>query len=124
MINDIMNAIKNLDRRLRKLENAEPSLFDGIDMTLVATWTNTGAPYPNAAYWRDSSNMVWFRGRIQGGATPSTVTTLPVGYRPIGTRSFATSLGDVIEITSAGVVTVASGGTPVSLDGISFRAYT
>lgn len=122
-ISELTEAIRNLDRRLRKLENHEPSLFGGEIPVLAGAWVNTGGVYPNAAYWRDASNMVWLRGRVQGGAVPSTLFTLPVNYRPIGTRSFATSLGDVIEVDTAGVVTVVSGASPVSLDGVMFRAY-
>lgn len=122
-IRELTEAIRNLDRRLRKLENAEPSLFGGEVPALQGSWVNTGAPYPNAAYWRDASNQVWLRGRVQGGAVPSTLFTLPEGYRPIGTRSFATALGDVIEVDTAGAVTVVSGASPVSLDGVTFRAY-
>lgn len=123
-LSDLVESIRNIDRRLRKLENAEPSLFGGEVPALQGAWVNTGGVYPNAAYWRDAGNQVWLRGRIQGGSVPSTLFTLPVQYRPIGTRSFATSLGDVIEVSAAGVVTVVSGSSPVSLDGVTFRAYT
>lgn len=120
----LMRAIENIDRRLRKIETSEGALFDGFTPTLSGAWTSTGGAYPSAAYWRDNQNIVYFRGRIQGGAVPSTVFTLPAGYRPFGTRTWATALGDVIEITAAGVVTVLSGASPVSLDGIIYRAYS
>jgi hypothetical protein len=52
--------------------------------TLLAGWTNLGAPYTTAAYYLQPDGMVRLRGILVGGTkTDGTViATLPAGYRP------------------------------------------
>ena len=102
----------------------------GSDTTLDTPWHVVGyageppygnsslIPYaPNGLTWsggrfkRDAAGCVWLDGLINGmtGSGPTTLFTLPAGYRPAATRQFpvdqAGSLTGIISITSAGVVT-------------------
>lgn len=109
-------VIRNLDARLRRVETREDVQEPWAAATLVGSWTNVGAPYPNAQYWRHHG-VVSLRGRITGGAIPSTAFTLPVGFRPD-----ATLVVGNVQVANTGVVTVLSGSSPVTLDGVQFRA--
>jgi len=78
-----------------------------------------------AAFWKDSAGMVILRGIIKTGT--GTIFTLPVGFRPLGTRRFAVIGNGAfarIDISDLGVVAIAvgSGTTHLTLDGIAFRA--
>lgn len=46
------------------------------------SWVNFGAPYHNAAYWRDAFGFVHMRGVIKLGTVGSVAFVLPPGYRP------------------------------------------
>lgn len=119
----LTQAVRNLDRRIRKVENREISLEAPITIpALLNSWVAVGG-YSLPSYWKDNNGTVNLAGRVSGGAVPSIMFVLPVGYRPRATQSFGTSLGDVIEIDVAGVVTVVTGASPVSLDGLTFRAF-
>lgn len=97
----------------------------------VNLWANKGAAWQVGGFYKDHLSRVHLAGVVTGGTPPSTMTTLPVGYRPASDRVFivisqtaaaAWQLG-VVKITSAGVVSVESGDTNlVSLDGVSYRA--
>jgi hypothetical protein len=44
-------------------------------------WENKGSPYYNLAYYKDTQNRLFLRGRVRG--TPNSIIfTLPVGFRP------------------------------------------
>jgi hypothetical protein len=51
-------------------------------------WGNVGAPYPNAAFHVDESGKVWIRGAVDGGASGTTIFTLPEYARPEFTERF------------------------------------
>lgn len=91
-------------------------------------WSNFGSGYHTAAFYLDPFDRVWLRGVIAGGAVPSTVFTLPVGYRPTARVIYPAIDGTAgapaaqIEINTTGTVRVPVGNSVlVSLDGISFR---
>ena len=95
--------------------------------TLDSGWVNHGSSA--IAYWKDSDRVVHLSGAgINAlGSTPSTIFTLPVGYRPLYAQRVpiivgTTSMG-VVEIATTGVVSVVSGAMTVAvyLDGITFR---
>lgn len=96
--------------------------------TFATGWSNYGAPYSNAGYYRDR-NRVYLRGAVKNGGTGTgAIFTLPSGYRPAATVQFSTVIfggNGVLAIDSAGVVTDAtfSAGSKVVtvLDGFSFR---
>lgn len=102
-----------------------------------ANWGNVGAPFGNTSFQRTPLNKVALSGvvtRSAGVAAPSTIFTLPAGYRPNRSVPFiVTSIGadgafqanEVLVITSAGAVNLTSWtgtGTivPISLEGIEF----
>ena len=62
------------------------------DATLVNSWVNYGAPYANASYRKDALGWVHIRGVIKSGTTtnPTTLFTLPAGYRPSNSYVMAT----------------------------------
>ncbi|MDR3563352.1 MAG: hypothetical protein P4N59_18225 [Negativicutes bacterium] len=95
---------------------------------LTAGWANFGAPYSQAAYYKDSGGIVHLGGVVKGGAAASVIFTLPVGSRP-SYRQILSGLagGDVacrIDVYPDGSVKWVVGGTSayVALDGIRFRA--
>lgn len=91
--------------------------------TMVNSWVDFGAPYETVAYYKDTTGIVRMKGCAKSG-TASTITTLPVGYRPGATIRFATVINGVfgyVAIDSSGVLT-ASSTNPVFLDCVQFRA--
>lgn len=91
-------------------------------------WSNFGAPYSNAGYYRDR-NRVYLRGAVKNGGTGTgAIFTLPSGYRPAATVFFPSTIfggTGVLTVDSSGVVTdgtfSASSKVITGLDGISFR---
>lgn len=53
-----------------------------VSMTLVNGWTNFGSGYSITMY-RKRGDMVDLKGTMQGGASSSIFTTMPVGFRPV-----------------------------------------
>lgn len=95
--------------------------------SLAAGWSNTfGSPYPAVQYLLDNNGYVHVKGTVNGGA--GTIFTLPAGYRPAtDTLLFPTIANGAtgrLEVTSAGVVTLATGtATSVDLSPIYFPIY-
>lgn len=96
--------------------------------TLGNSWVNSGGANEVAGY-RLKAGVVWLSGLIKSGTTGTTIFTLPVGMRPLGTLSFvvADSGGSAImTVSSAGAVqlTLILTGTngALSLNGIQFVA--
>ena len=78
-----------------------------------------------AAFWKDSAGIVRCRGMVKTGT--GTIFTLPVGFWPLGTRRFAVVGNGAfarVDVSNLGVVaiSVGSGTTHLTLDGIAFRA--
>ena len=91
------------------------------------SWVNWGAPYFNAAYWKDPLGFVHLRGVIQSGVVGSAAFTLPPGFRPAGTVLLATISNNAIgrvEVANTGTVTPISPSSNVwvSLDGLYYKA--
>lgn len=93
------------------------------------TWANFGSTWRGARFWKDPVGVVHLEGLVAGGATATTVFTLPAGYRPgmgvlfgsdmnaqVHARIDVESDGDVIARFGAGGTNIY-----VSLSGISFR---
>lgn len=85
-----------------------------IAPTLVNSWANVGG-YVSAGYRREAGR-VFLDGTVTGGAAASTITTLPVGYRP-----FAYVRGPGFQISPAGVITADTTG-PLSFTGFNYVA--
>ncbi|HZV71135.1 MAG TPA: hypothetical protein VFG10_16390 [Saprospiraceae bacterium] len=98
-----------------------------IPIPLQAGYTNYGAGYGGAGYYKDKMGIVHLRGVITHPTNTSTVTiyTLPAGYRPAAHAIFA-AVNDLetcrIDVSSFGFIII-SHVVPglVSLDGITFR---
>lgn len=122
MVKAFTTSIKNLDRRLRLLETREVKLQDWQTPTLAGAWANTGSGFSVAGYYKQDG-VVHLRGNLSSGT--GTIFTLPVGYRPqyqIVSGAVATGGGQV-QISTSGVVSLTTGTAPISLDGLSFRAF-
>ena len=96
----------------------------------MTNFTNFGAGYATAAYYKDKMGVVHLRGLVNRAASHNgiVVFTLPVGYRPStsGKLLFTTQASSGlsrIDILANGDVVVTAGSTGwISLDGITFRA--
>ena len=95
--------------------------------TLGTNWAHGASSL--VQFWKDADRMVHLSGKAvnTSDSVPSTIFTLPIGYRPTYARRFAivvanTAIG-VLEITTGGAATVVLGAlnTSVYLDGVSFR---
>lgn len=107
----------------------------------MGTWTNYGGSYDNAAF-TERNGIIYLKGLVKSGTVNTLVFTLPVAYRPVSRRIFATlgaavtsgaaSTGtahthDISDVgarvnifVSGDVVPQNSGNAYVSLDGISY----
>ena len=98
-----------------------PSLLNG--------WVSYGAPYLTPGYYKDPAGLVHLQGTVKSGAVPSTVFTLPVGYRPPADLPFSVAAVDSrtsttrLEVRATGAVVLTSGASSeTSLNGVYFRA--
>ena len=97
--------------------------------TLQNNWTNYGAAYESATYWKDKCGNVHLAGLIKGGTTTAetVIFTLPEGYRPrVSEKFFCVSMNAicVIDVYTSGAVAIKTGANSgwLSLSGVSFRA--
>lgn len=100
-----------------------------IAPTLQNSWTNYGAAYQGAGYWKDKCGVVHLCGLIKGGTTTAetVIFTLPVGYRPaISEKFFAVSMNAIciIDVYGTGNVAIKTGANSgwLSLSGITFKS--
>lgn len=96
--------------------------------TLLNGWVNYGAGFNDAGYMKDAHGFVHLKGLIKNGVTtrPTTLFTLPSGYRPSNECICTTSSNDLYgqaRVEPDGDVTFHVGSNVwFSLDGISFKA--
>jgi hypothetical protein len=94
--------------------------------TMQNGWVRYDTSWPEAGYYKDSLGVVRLRGLVKSGTIPSTIFTLPAGYRP-GFRTMLTTEtnggGARIDVEPDGRVII-QGGTNgwVTLPPVSFRA--
>jgi hypothetical protein len=121
---DIISFIKDLHRRLEVLE-IHTGDEDFIAPTLSGTWVNFDGSHQEAGYYRSRNGEVHLRGLVKSGSVPSTIFTLPAGYRPSREIYFPVlsngAIGRITIETDGDVVATAGNTTYISLDGISFR---
>jgi hypothetical protein len=99
-----------------------------IAPTLSGSWTNFGGGFQTIAY-RRVGDIVYLKGLAKNASltVPSTIFTLPAGYRPPSDTIFPSVSEDVfgsVRITSVGVVSgfvAKDTDSWVTLDGISLR---
>lgn len=95
--------------------------------TMINGWVNYNAGVFNpCGYFRDKFGVVHLRGLIMSGTVPSTVFTLPAGYRPPYRELYhmhATGGAGRLDVLATGEVYVSAGtASYIQLDGIQFRA--
>lgn len=128
IIGSLQRQIRDVCSQLQTLRNQNLALPDWINVAAFTnSWVNFGGSEDNAAYWRTSSGLVLLRGVIKLGGIGTVAFTLPVGFRPGGTRRYAAiSAGAVsgyITVTANGQVTISGGtNTYVDLAPVIFRA--
>lgn len=93
--------------------------------TLIGTWSNFGAGFNNAGFYKDQTGRVYLRGLVRFGTVGSNIFLLPPGYRPTGRELHAVNSNGAIgriDITTSGEVIALTGSNEFfSLDGITFR---
>ena len=99
---------------------------DAVDISVFTNgWSNFGAPYDNAGYYRQGGRVYLF-GSIKDAAPVAgePAFQLPIYYRPVSTIYFIVadaSATGVFSVDANGYVTYRAGtGTSVNLDQISF----
>lgn len=93
----------------------------------AGAWANAGGTNASASYWIDLMGVVHLDGVVASGSVPSTIFTLPVGYRPRWAEVYIVASNGTVGICTInpdGTV-VASSGSNVyfSLSGINFRQF-
>jgi len=116
---------------------ADKVTFEALDLHVVGnageaqfehSWTNYGAPYSKAAYFKDPIGWVRLMGVIKGGVVGSPAFQLPPGYRPaVDPGPFPCVSNGVfgrVDVFTDGTVvpTSPSSNTSVSLEVITFKA--
>lgn len=101
---DVTDA--GFDTRLDALEAIESVTAPSF----ATSWSDFGAPYSNAGYYKDRQR-VYLRGGVKnGGAGTGLIFTLPTGYRPSATVQFQVTI-----FGGTGTIAVASDGTVTDL---------
>jgi hypothetical protein len=95
--------------------------------TFQNSWVNFGSNREDAGFYRDKFNRVWLSGSVRAGTVPSTIFTVPVGYRPTAEVQYSSVDGTgtpsarIIVYTSGNVDVLSGSNTLITLDGISWR---
>ena len=94
--------------------------------TLLNSWVNYGAGVQTAGYYKDKFGIVHLQGAVKDGTIGLAAFSLPVGYRPSATESFACASNGAFgqcNIQPTGGVNPAIGSNVIFyFSGISFRA--
>lgn len=112
-----------VNRLTTDLASTKPTVWTAV--TFTNGWANFGGGYQTAQY-RKIGDMVYVRGTISGGAVATSPFTLPAGFRPPAVMQFPAAIfaGSrtliVIQINSAGVVTIYDNTGNVDLNTIAF----
>lgn len=117
---------------------ASPSTINGVTVpltgsawitpTLVNSWKNYGSGFEAVAYLKDPLGFVHLKGVVTGGATNTTIFTLPAGFRPGATTDSpapgvsSTAVFSDVEIHSDGTVVWVGNATVTGMSGITFLA--
>lgn len=94
--------------------------------TFQTGWSNFGAGFEEAGFYKDPSGRVHLTGFVRAGA--GLIFTLPTGYRPKGREAFVVldgldSAGRVDVKTNGDVLYVSGNTTYFQISGISYRAF-
>jgi len=95
----------------------------------VNSWSSFGGVYSPVGFRKSPDGKVMLRGTAQGGASGTTMFTLPVGYRPPG-GSYIPVLGDggaagnFVYVNTDGTVQGSRNGTTLHLANVEFDTDT
>lgn len=96
-----------------------------ITPTFLNAWADSGGAFQTTGYWKDPAGVVHLRGLINGGTMGLAAFTLPVGYRPAATESFAqvsdAAFGALKVLADGSVIPAAGSNVSFWLSGITFR---
>jgi hypothetical protein len=102
------------------------TIEDWIAPTLLNSWSNQGAPWAVAGYYKDPFGRVHLKGQLTGGSASANFFVLPVGYRPSEQLLFIIIANGAVAqclVKTDGSVYHNGGATLwLSLSGISFEA--
>lgn len=89
------------------------------------SWVNFDTTFQAARFWKDVVGIVYVEGLVKSGAIPTTIFTLPAGYRPDKAHVFSALSNNAVgrvDVGPDGKVVAQVGNTAwISLSGISFR---
>lgn len=100
-----------------------PSAWTAV--TFQNSWVNFAGGIDVATKYRKVGDIVYLQGAVSGGSVPSTIFTLPSGFRPVARHIFpvisnASAIGRV-DVNASGAVSCEVGNTAnVFLSGIQF----
>lgn len=125
-----MNELEELRREVDKLKAGAPTQEAWNEVGAVGkpafenSWVNFGSTYATAAYMKDNLGFVHLKGTVRAGTVNATIFTLPTGYRPDTTRTYAVpsnALFGIIKIDTDGTVILTVGSNVSAGLGITFR---
>lgn len=118
--------IADLESQVERLNPVKPRIERFIAPTLLGTWVNYGGGFNDAGYYKDPLGIIHLRGLVKSGTVPSSIFTLPAGYRPTAEEIFSVVANDAfgrVDVDASGNVVCKVGNNAfISLDGITFRA--
>ena len=125
---DALKKAHPYSRKDLKIEDPH-KVGDPNEPAFQNSWVNFDtATFHGARFWKDPTGMVHLEGLVKNGAAaPSTIFTLPAGYRPSNGHMFAVVTGNPalgrVDVAATGNVVWQGGGTNVllTLSGITFR---
>lgn len=115
-----------ISRKDVKLEDPHV-VGDSGEPAFQNSWVNYDtATFQGARFWKDAFDIVHLEGLVKNGTgPPSTIFTLPAGYRPANGILFSTLSNSAvgrIDVAATGNVTFQLGSNVwISLNGLSFR---
>lgn len=127
---DLANAVAPGVVGSDELEDNEPFnlVGDSGQPSFQNSWSNFGTGWSEAGFFKDHQDVVYLKGTIDGGASGTTVFTLPAEYRPNQNLFLPVANGDFAFVLSNGNVQVTydinTSNGDIGLDGLSFRIGT
>lgn len=126
LLRNTFDWIHSIYRHLSEVVTANVTIESRIAPTLLNSWVNLGSSYSAAGYCKAEDGVVRLKGNVKSGSgIPTTIFTLPDGYRPSEILSFSVesngAFGAVQISTNGNVQATVGSTTRLSLDGISFR---
>lgn len=117
-ISDLTMGVAEALTRVSVIEQkkAEKDAPGWITPTLLNGWTQYATLYPTAQIYKDSSNVVHFRGLIKSGALSGNILILPIGYRPETRLAHAVVVYDGTNISNGTINILPTGEVEASLN--------